>query len=199
VKKVVIATVQCVPSAFSDDEIIDELHLTGFSSCLWCDLRLNVRRRCTPSSENEFVDAETFSDDVAEVQKDITDSVDATGAEGATSQVSALKDRASPEFTYDLEKTMQRSGDFVEDLPLVETHEELPEGQDPSLSVAAFNESFGTSFSGELLSVSGGMAVVYGGAPKLSLLWKSPKFVDETGEGTPKKKISADRQHIVRC
>jgi hypothetical protein len=43
------------------------------------------------------------------------------------------------------------------------------------------------------------MAVVYGGAPKLSLLWKSPKFVDETGEGTLKKKISADRQHIVRC
>jgi hypothetical protein len=84
---------------------------------------------------------------------------------------------------------VQRSGDSIEDLPLVETREELPEGQDPSPSVTAFNESFGTSFRGELLSVSGGMTIVDGGAPKLSLLWKSPKFVDETREGVPKKKF----------
>jgi hypothetical protein len=68
---------------------------------------------------------------------------------------------------------VQRSRDPVEDLTLIKTHEELPEGQDPSPSVAAFNESFGTSFRGELLSVSGENAVVDGGAPKLSLLWKS--------------------------
>jgi hypothetical protein len=31
------------------------------------------------------------------------------------------------------------------------------------------------------------MTIVDGGAPKLSLLVKSPKFVDETREGVPKK------------
>jgi hypothetical protein len=34
-------------------------------------LRFDVRRHCTPGSENEFVDVETFSDDVAEVQKEV--------------------------------------------------------------------------------------------------------------------------------
>jgi hypothetical protein len=60
VKKISIAIIQCVPSAFSDDEMTDELHPTGFSSCLWCDLRFNVRRSYTLGSENEFVDVETF-------------------------------------------------------------------------------------------------------------------------------------------
>jgi hypothetical protein len=69
---------------------------------------------------------------------------------------------------------MQRSDDPVDNLPLVETREELPEGQDPSPSVAAYNESFSTSYRGELLSVSCETAIVDGGAPKLSLLWKSP-------------------------
>jgi hypothetical protein len=40
-----------------------------------------------------------------------------------------------------------------------------------------------------LLSVSGKVAIVDGGAPKLSLLWKSLKFVDETGEGVPTKNL----------
>jgi hypothetical protein len=151
VKKVAVSTVRRVPSAFSDDEVTDDLRLTGFSSCLWCDLRFNVRRSCTPGSENEFVDVETFSDDVVEAQKDVTDSVATPGAEGATSQVSSLKDKASPEFADDLERTVQRGDDPIDDLPLVETREELPEGQDPSPSVAAFSESFGTPFRGELL------------------------------------------------
>jgi hypothetical protein len=43
------------------------------------------------------------------------------------------------------------------------------------------------------------MAVVDGGAPKVSLLWKFPKFVDETGEGLPKKKISVDWRSVIRC
>jgi hypothetical protein len=174
VKKISIAIIQCVPSAFSDDEMTDELHPTGFSSCLWCDLRFNVRRSYTLGSENEFVDVETFSDDVVQVQKAPTDSVAAVDAEGDPSQASALKDRASPEFIEDLERTMQRSDDPVDNLPLVETREELPEGQDPSPSVAAYNESFSTSYRGELLSVSCETAIVDGGAPKLSLLWKSP-------------------------
>jgi uncharacterized protein YktA (UPF0223 family) len=60
VKNVVVSTVQRIPSAFSDDETTDDLRPTGFSSCLWCDLRFNVRRSCTPGFENKFVDVETF-------------------------------------------------------------------------------------------------------------------------------------------
>jgi hypothetical protein len=33
---------------------------TGFSTCLCYDLRFNVRGSCTPGSENEFVDIESF-------------------------------------------------------------------------------------------------------------------------------------------
>jgi hypothetical protein len=65
---------------------------------------------------------------------------------------------------------------------VIKTHEELPEGQDPSPSIAAFNESFGTSYRGELLSVGHEMAVAGGGASKLLLLSNLSKFVDETGE-----------------
>jgi hypothetical protein len=36
---------------------------------------------------------------------------------------------------------------------LAETREDLPEDQDPSPSMIAFNKSFGTSYRGELLSV----------------------------------------------
>jgi hypothetical protein len=60
VKKIVVVVVQCVPSAFSDDEMTGEPRPTGFSSCLWCDLRFSVRRNYTPGSEKEFVDVETF-------------------------------------------------------------------------------------------------------------------------------------------
>jgi hypothetical protein len=56
VKKIVVATVQCVLSAFFDDEITEEPRPTGFSSCLWCDLRFSVRRGYILGSENEFVD-----------------------------------------------------------------------------------------------------------------------------------------------
>jgi hypothetical protein len=34
--------------------------------------------------------------------------------------------------------------DPVKDVPLLETREDVPEGQDPSPSVAAFNKSFDT-------------------------------------------------------
>jgi hypothetical protein len=69
-------------------------------------------------------------------------------------------------------------GDPIENLSLVETRKEIPEGQDPSPSVAVYNESFDTYFKGELLSVSGEMTVADGSAPKLSLLWKSSKLMD---------------------
>jgi hypothetical protein len=41
----------------------------------------------------------------------------------------------------------------VQNAPFVETHEDLPEDQDPSPSMIAFNKSFGTSYRGKLLSV----------------------------------------------
>jgi hypothetical protein len=41
----------------------------------------------------------------------------------------------------------------VQNAPFVETHEDLPEDQDPSPSMIAFNKSFGTFHQGELLSV----------------------------------------------
>jgi hypothetical protein len=128
VKKIVVATVRRVPSASSDDEMSDELRPIGFCSCLWCDLRFNVHRSCTPGSENEFVDVETFLDDVLEVQKAPPSIVVAVDARANPSQVSSPKDKASPEFHEDLERTVQKSGEPVEDLPLIETHEELLEG-----------------------------------------------------------------------
>jgi hypothetical protein len=77
--------------------------------------------------------------------------------------------------------------DPIENLPVVETHEELPEGQDPSPSIAAFNKSFGTSYQGELLSVGYEMAAAGDGAIKLLMLWNSSEFMDESGEGAPKQ------------
>jgi hypothetical protein len=63
-KKIAAAEVRRVPAAF--DDLVDE-HRTGFCFCLWPDLRFNVRRHCTPGSENDFVDVEIFSDDISEV------------------------------------------------------------------------------------------------------------------------------------
>jgi hypothetical protein len=160
--------------------MIGEPHPKGFSSCLWCDLRFNIRRSYSPGSENELVDIETFSNGVTGAETTTTNSVVIDDARGAAPHPSSPQDEASPEFTRDLEGTVQREENPVENLPMVETHEELPEGQDPSPLVAAFNESFGMSYRGELLSVSREMVVVGGGASKLLLLWNSSKFVDET-------------------
>jgi hypothetical protein len=165
--------------------MIDEPHPKGSSSCLWCDLRFNIRRSYSPGSENELVDIESFSDDVTRDEKATTDSVVVSDAGGAAPQPSSPQDKDSPEFTRDLERTVQREEDPIENLPVVEMREELLEGQDPSPSIAAFNESFGTSYKGELLSVSHEMLVAGGGASKLLLLWNSSKFVDETGGEAP--------------
>jgi hypothetical protein len=132
VKKVVAAVVQHVPSAFSDDEMTNEARPTGFSSCLWCDLRFSVRRGYAPGSKNEFVDLETFSDTIPEVRETPADPVNATDAEGGSSQAPISKDEASPEFTNDLELTVQKGDNLIENPTLVENHEELPKGQDPS-------------------------------------------------------------------
>jgi hypothetical protein len=150
-------------------------------------LRFDVRSRCTTSSENESIDVETFSDDVPKVQKEVTTLVVAVVAGGAVPHPSGPQDEASLEFTRELETTVHRGENPIENLPLVETREELPEGQDPSPSVAAFNKSFGTSYRGELLSVSCEMTATRDGAAKLLLLWNLSEFMDETGEGAPKQ------------
>jgi hypothetical protein len=153
VKKITIAEVRRVPSDFDDDIIIEPSH-KGFVPFLWPDLRFNVHRHCTPSSENEFVDVENFSDVVAEVRKEVTTPVDAVTVDSvANPQPSDPQDKASPKFVKELEMTIHRGGSPVQNAPFVETHEDLPEDQDPSLSMIAFNKSFGTTYLGELLSV----------------------------------------------
>jgi hypothetical protein len=180
-KKVDVAEVRRVPSAFDDDMII-EPSCKGFFCCLWRDLRFNFRSYSTPGSKNEFVDVESFPDDVAKVQKEITALVVAADAGGAVPQPSGPQDEASPEFTRDLEMTVHRGENPVQNVPLVETREDLPQGQDPSPSIVAFNKSFGTSYRGELLSVGCEMAAARDGASKLLTLWNLSEFMDETGE-----------------
>jgi hypothetical protein len=84
---------------------------------------------------------------------------------------------------------VSKSGGLLEDPSLLGTREEIPDDQDPTSSVIAYNESFGTSFRGELLSVSGEVVGVEGGSPKFSLLWKSPKLMGETRGDALKKKL----------
>jgi hypothetical protein len=81
------------------------------------------------------------------------------------------------------------SGGLLQDPSLIGTREDIPDEQEPTPSIAAYNESFGTSFRGELLSVSGQVAGANGGSPKFSVLWKSPKLVGETWGDAPKKKL----------
>jgi uncharacterized protein YktA (UPF0223 family) len=180
VKKVAAVEVRRIPAAF--DDLVDEPG-TSFFFCLWPYLRLNVRRHYTPSFENDFVDVETFSDDISEVQKEIiTVTADAT-----TYAIKVVEARpsteASSEFARELELTIHKGEDPVQDVPLIKTCEDLPEDQDPSPSVAAFNKSFGTSYRGELLSVGYEVAGIGGGASKILTLWKSLTLINETGEG----------------
>jgi hypothetical protein len=157
----------------------------GFFSCLWPDLRFNVRRHCTPDYENDFVDVETFSDGIFEVQKEVTTSVAAAAVGAADPQPSGREDEASPEFTKKLEMTVRNGEDPAHEVPLVETRETLPEDQDPSPSMIAFNKSFGTSYRGELLSVGYEKADAWDGTSKLLTLWNSFKIVDVCAESSP--------------
>jgi hypothetical protein len=153
VKKISIAEVRRVPSSFDDDMIVVPSH-KGFFSCLWPNLRFDIRRHCTPGSENEFMNVETFSDDVAEVQKEVTTPITIVAADEVVDpQPSDPQDKASPEFVKELEMTVHRVESLVQNAPLAKTREDLPEDQDPSPSMIAFNKSFGTSYRGELSSV----------------------------------------------
>jgi hypothetical protein len=48
--------------------------------------------------------------------------------EVADPQPSGPQDEASPEFTKELEITVHRGENLVQNVPLVEMHEDLPEG-----------------------------------------------------------------------
>jgi hypothetical protein len=191
VKKLVVAEVRRVPSAF-DDDIFAEPGQQGFSS--WHFLRFNFHEHCTPGSENEFVDIGSFSDVVTEVQKEVVTAAAATNAIEVTKARPSTE--ASSEFARELELTIHKGKDPVQDVPLIEIREDLPKGQDPSPSIVAFNKSFGTSYHGELLSVGYEVADVEGGASKILTLWKLPMLINETGEGASEQTTHSLRQNV---
>jgi hypothetical protein len=177
VKKVVSSEVRRVPSAF-DDDLFVESSQKGFF--FWPLLRFNCHEHCPSGYENEFVDIDSFSDAAPEIQKEVVSAV-ATEAPATAPQSSHPQEEASPEFTRDLDPTVQKGDEPIKDVALLETHKDLPEDQDPSPSVAAFNKSFGTSHRGELLSVGCEVARNKGGKPRVLTLWKSSALIDETG------------------
>jgi hypothetical protein len=184
VKKAVSSEVRWVPSAFDDDLFTKPSQKGSF---FWPLLRFNFREHRPSSSENEFVDIDSFSDVAPEVQKEIipdatTEPPTAT-KDTAVPKIAHPREDASPECAKELELTIHRCENPVPDAPLVEVHETLPEGRDSSPSVAPFNKSFGTLHCGELLSVGYEVARNKGGAPKILKILKSSAHIDETGEG----------------
>jgi hypothetical protein len=183
VKKIVTTEVRRVPSTF-DDDIFAEPGQKGFSS--WPFLRFNFHEHCTPSSENEFVDVGSFSDVATEVQKEVVTTAAADAIEVAEARPST---EASPEFTRELELTIHKGEDPVQDVPLIEIREDLPGGQDSSPSVVAFNKSFGTSHRGELLSVGYEVASNKDGASGILTLSKSHALINERREGASEQTL----------
>jgi hypothetical protein len=197
VKKISSSGVRRVPSAFDDDVFVGADSQKGF--CFWPLLRFNFRDDCPSGSENEFVDIDSFSDAAPEVCKEVVlvtaaEAPIAAEAPAAAETIVAVevpsadvslptrtRDEASPEFTKELELTVQRGEDPAERAPLLEVREVVPEDQAPSTSLAAFNKSFGTSHRGELLSVGFKTTSVGSKASKILTLWKLPVLVDETG------------------
>jgi hypothetical protein len=185
VRKFVSSGVRWVPSAFDDNLVVEAASQKGF--CFWPLLRFNFRENCPSGSENEFVDIDSFSDAAPEVRKDVVPDaaikppIAATVA--AVSSSVPCHDDATPEFAKELELTVHRGADPVQNAPLLEVREVVLKGQAPSPSLAAFNKSFGTSHRGELLSVGFEAASIGSGASKILTLWKSPTLVDDTGEG----------------
>jgi hypothetical protein len=153
VKKVVSSGVRRVPSAF--DDIFMELEPKG--PFFWPLLRFDFREHFPSGSESEFVDIDSFSDTAPEVRKEIIPDTaaepSAVAPEAIICQPADPVGEASAEFVRELELTIHKNEDPVANVPLVEVRESLPEGQDPSPSIAAFNKSFGTSHRDELLSV----------------------------------------------
>jgi hypothetical protein len=187
VKKVVSSEVQRVPSAFDDDLFVESSQKGYF---FWSLLRFNFHEHCPSGSENEFVDIDSFSDAAPEVQKEVVSTAaehPAATTDTIISQPIHPQDEASPKFTKELEFTIHRGENSVQDAPLVEIREDLPESHSPSPSLAAFNKIFGTPYCGELLSVGCKAAGTGGGTSTILTLWKSSTLVNETGEGASKQ------------
>jgi hypothetical protein len=136
VKKVSSSGVRRVPSAFDDDVFAGADSQKGF--CFWP--LFNFRDNCPSSSENEFMDIDSFSDAAPEVRKEavLVAAADTTVAAEVTAPVEApatadvplptsSRDEASPEFTKELELTIQRGEDSTERAPLLEVREIVPE------------------------------------------------------------------------
>jgi hypothetical protein len=85
--------------------------------------------------------------------------------------------------------TIHKGENPIQDVPLLETREDVPEGQDPSPSIAAFNKSFGTSYRGELLSAGYEATGIGDGTSKILTLWKSPILINETEEGASEQTL----------
>jgi hypothetical protein len=115
------------------------------------------------------MDVGSFSDVVSEVRKEVVTAaattIDVTKVVEAQPSI-----EVSPEFAKNLELTIHRGDDPLQYIPLIETREDVPEGQDPSPSVAAFNKSFSMSYRGELLSVGYEVVGVEGGASEFLTL-----------------------------
>jgi hypothetical protein len=152
----------------------------------WPLLRFDFHEHCPSGSESEFMDIDSFSDAVPEVRKEIIPDAgaepSAAAPEVVVSQLADPVGEASAEFVRELELTIRKDEDLVANIPLVEVRESLPEGQDPSPSIVAFNKSFGTSHRGELLSVGHEVTKNRDGTPRILTLWESPALFDETGE-----------------
>jgi hypothetical protein len=124
VKKISSSGVRRVSSAFDDDVFVGADSQKGF--CFWPLLRFNFRDNCPSGSENEFVDIDSFSDAAPEVRKEavpVTAAEAPVAAEGpaAVKTIVAVevpaadvslptrtREEASPEFTKELELTVQR-------------------------------------------------------------------------------------------
>jgi hypothetical protein len=178
-------------------------------SFFWPLLRFDFYEHCPSGSENEFVDIESFSDAAIEVREEvILDAVaepSAVAPEATMPQPAAAPEatvpqpadpvgEASAEFIRELELTIHKDEDPVANVPLVEVREFVPEGQDPSPSVVAFNKSFGTSHHGDLLSVGCEVTKNRDGSPQILTLWESPALIAETGE-----EGSDDSLEVIAC
>jgi hypothetical protein len=133
------------------------------------------------------VDVQNVSDVVAEVRKEVMAHVPAVTVDSvADPQPFDHEDKASLELVKELEMTIHQGGSPVQSAPFVDTREDLPEDQDPSPSMIAFNKSFGTSYRGELLSVGYEKNDARDGTSKFLTRWGLSKIMGETGEGNSK-------------
>jgi hypothetical protein len=92
------------------------------------------------------VDIDSLEDVGTEVVKEVGTSAAAAAVGTVGPQPSGRQDVGSPKFTKELVMTVHKGEDPAPEVPFVETRENLPEDQDPSPSMIAFNKSFGTSY-----------------------------------------------------